>query len=81
MKRKSAEHPCNCIGLHQRKDLTMYEGGFLGLIILALDIWAIVKLLDSSASSGAKVLWILLILFLPVLGLIIWLVAGPRGGR
>lgn len=59
----------------------MYEGGFLGLIILALDIWAIVKLLDSSASSGAKVLWILLILFLPVLGLIIWLVAGPRGGR
>jgi len=59
----------------------MYEGGFLGFIILALDIWAIVKLLDSSASSGSKVLWILLILFLPVLGLIIWLVAGPRGGR
>lgn len=59
----------------------MYEGGFLGFIILALDIWAIVKLLDSSASSGSKVLWILLILFLPVLGLIIWLVAGPRGSR
>ena len=59
----------------------MYEGGFLGFIILALDIWAIVKLLDSSASSGSKVLWILLILFLPVLGLIIWLVAGPRGRR
>lgn len=56
----------------------MFEG-ILGLIVLALDIWAIVKLLDSSASTEKKVLWILLILFLPVVGLIIWLVAGPRG--
>jgi hypothetical protein len=31
------------------------------------------------ASTGAKVLWILLILLLPVLGLIIWAIAGPRG--
>lgn len=30
---------------------------------------------------GAKVIWILLILLLPVVGLIIWLIAGPRGGR
>ena len=26
-----------------------------------------------------KVLWILLIVLLPVLGLIIWAIAGPRG--
>jgi len=60
-------------------DLTMLEGGILGIIILALDIWAIIKILASPASTGAKVLWILLILLLPVVGLIIWLVAGPRG--
>jgi hypothetical protein len=52
--------------------------GLLGLIILALDIWAIVSVVGSSTSTGGKVLWILLILLLPILGLIIWLVAGPR---
>lgn len=51
----------------------------IGLIILALDIWAIVNVFKSGASTGAKVLWILLILLLPVLGLIIWAIAGPRG--
>ena len=53
--------------------------GLLGLIILALDIWAIVNIVGSAASTGAKVLWILLVLILPVIGLIIWLFAGPRG--
>ena len=49
-----------------------------GLIVLILDIWAIVNIVGSSASTGAKVLWVLLIIFLPLLGFIIWLVAGPR---
>lgn len=53
--------------------------GLVGLIILALDIWAIINVLKSSVGVGAKVLWILLILLLPVLGLIIWAIAGPRG--
>ncbi len=53
--------------------------GLVGLIILALDIWAILKIIGSSASTGAKVVWILLILFLPLLGLIIWYFAGPKG--
>ena len=51
----------------------------IGLIILALDIWAIINVFKSGASTGAKVLWILLILLLPVLGLLIWAIAGPRG--
>lgn len=53
--------------------------GLIGLIILALDIWAIINVLKSGAQTGAKVLWVLLILLLPVLGLIIWAIAGPRG--
>lgn len=53
--------------------------GLIGLIILALDIWAIINVFKSGASTGTKVLWILLILLLPVLGLIIWAIAGPRG--
>lgn len=51
----------------------------IGLIILIADIWAIVSTINSSASTGAKVGWSLLILFLPVIGLLIWLFAGPRG--
>lgn len=53
--------------------------GLIGLAILALDIWAILHIVRSSAEVGIKVLWVLLILFLPVLGLIIWALAGPRG--
>lgn len=56
-------------------------GGLLGLIILIADVWAIVKTVGSSASTGAKVFWIVLILILPVLGLIIWLFAGPRPAK
>ncbi len=53
-------------------------GGILGLVILALDIWAILRVVQSAASTGAKVVWILVILILPVIGFIIWLVAGPK---
>jgi hypothetical protein len=52
--------------------------GFGGLIILALDIWAIVSIVGSNATTGRKVLWTLLVVILPVLGFLIWLIAGPR---
>lgn len=55
--------------------------GLGGLIILALDIWAIVSIIGSGASTGKKVLWTLLVLILPVLGFIIWLIAGPRSSK
>jgi succinate dehydrogenase/fumarate reductase cytochrome b subunit len=58
--------------------INVQVSGFLGLIILILDVWAIVKTLSSTASTGTKVLWIVIILLLPVLGLIIWAIAGPR---
>ena len=54
-------------------------GGIFGLLILAADIWAIINVFQSSSSTGAKVIWTLIILVLPVVGLIIWLIAGPRG--
>ena len=54
-------------------------GGLFGLLVLIADVWAIVNVTQSSASTGAKVAWIVLILLLPLLGLLIWLVAGPRG--
>jgi hypothetical protein len=53
--------------------------GLLGLLLLIADVWAIVSIVQSPAGTGAKVGWIVLILLLPVLGLLIWLLAGPRG--
>jgi len=49
----------------------------IGLIILVLDIWAIVQLFKSRASSLEKLLWTILIIVLPVVGLIIWYFIGP----
>jgi hypothetical protein len=51
----------------------------VGLIILVLSIWAIINIVKSNTEVGKKVLWVLLILFLPVIGLIIWALLGPRG--
>ncbi|AGA86452.1 hypothetical protein PSCT_03946 [Pseudomonas sp. SCT] len=56
-------------------------GGIFGLLILILDIWAIISIVRSDSTSGKKVLWVLLIVLLPVLGLIIWGIMGPRGNR
>lgn len=52
--------------------------GVLGLLLLIADIWAIVNVLQSGASTGKKVIWIVVILLLPLLGLVIWFFAGPR---
>ena len=59
----------------------MEFAGIGGFIVLILDIWAIVSILSSGASTGSKVLWTLHVLILPVLGFIIWLIAGPRSSR
>lgn len=53
-------------------------GGLLGLIILILDIYAIIKTIESNASTGSKVLWTVIIVLLPILGLILWFLLGPK---
>lgn len=53
--------------------------GILGLILLITVIYAIVKTVQSSADTGAKVLWILLVLILPFIGVILWFLFGPKG--
>ena len=53
-------------------------GGLFGLIILIADIWAILKIVGSGASTANKAIWIVVILVLPLLGLILWLLLGPK---
>lgn len=56
----------------------LHLNGIGGLLILALDLWAIISIIGSNRSTGNKVLWTLLVVVLPVLGFVIWLLVGPR---
>lgn len=51
--------------------------GIGGLILLIADIYAIVMILQSSAKGIEKLIWFLVVFFLPLIGLIIWYIAGP----
>jgi hypothetical protein len=51
--------------------------GIGGLIILIADIYAIVMILQSSAENIEKLVWSLVVFFLPLIGLIVWYFAGP----
>ena len=55
--------------------------GLLGLLILAGDVWAIINIFQSSATNGKKLIWTLVVLLLPLLGLILWFFLGPRGSK
>ncbi|MEE4015056.1 PLD nuclease N-terminal domain-containing protein [Roseibium sp. FZY0029] len=54
------------------------EYGIVGLLILIVDVYAIIQVLGSGSSTGAKLLWVLGILIFPVVGFIVWLLAGPK---
>ena len=55
--------------------------GFFGIIILVLDIWAIINVFGSTASTGGKVVWTVAIILLPIIGFIAWLIFGPRSAK
>ena len=55
--------------------------GLFGFLLLVVDIWAIISVVNSRAGTGAKVIWVLLILFLPFLGFVAWFLFGPKAGR
>jgi succinate dehydrogenase/fumarate reductase cytochrome b subunit len=55
--------------------------GLWGLAILVGDVWAIINIFQSSASNEKKLLWTIVVLLLPLLGLVLWYFLGPRGSR
>ena len=52
--------------------------GILGVLILVGDVWAIINILQSSASNEKKLIWTVAVVLLPLLGLILWYFLGPR---
>ncbi|MGB0212706.1 PLDc N-terminal domain-containing protein [Algiphilus sp.] len=52
--------------------------GVLGILLLVAVIWAILRIVGSRAGPLSKAIWIVLIIVLPVIGLLIWLIFGPK---
>jgi hypothetical protein len=48
-------------------------------LILLVDLWAIVSVFRSQKTVGTKAAWAIGLILFPVLGLIVWGLAGPRG--
>lgn len=57
-------------------DITIPTTSLIGLVILILDIVAIVSVVAGRGSLGRKLLWTLLILVLPVLGMLLYFLIG-----
>ena len=49
-----------------------------GVLILIGDVWAILNILQSTASNEKKLIWTVVVVLLPLLGLILWFFLGPR---
>ena len=52
--------------------------GLVALIVLILDIIALADILKSSADTASKILWIILILILPVIGMVLYFLIGKK---
>jgi succinate dehydrogenase/fumarate reductase cytochrome b subunit len=59
----------------------MQYQGLFGLIVLIADVWAIINIFQSPASTDRKVLWTVIVVILPIAGFIGWYFFGPRTNR
>ncbi len=51
------------------------------LLFLGVWIWALIQTIRCDESDGTKIAWVLVLIFVPIVGLIIWLFAGPRAKK
>ena len=52
--------------------------GILGVVIFVLDIIAILDIFKSQKTSGKKILWTLVVLIVPLIGMIAYFVVGKK---
>ena len=51
--------------------------GFWGLVHLVLVVYAAIQIIGSSADNVKKIIWFLIVLVFPLVGLIVWFFIGP----
>ena len=52
--------------------------GIIGIICLIAWIIGIIQILQSNMDSTKKLIWILIVLFLPLIGTILWFIIGKK---
>jgi len=52
--------------------------GCASLLVLALDVYSIIQIAESGRSTVRKVIWILIVVFFPLGGALLWLLFGKR---
>ena len=63
--------------------MPMSETGLWGVVLLVAliilsDLWAVMRVRSSHTSASNKTMWIIGIVAVPILGVLAWVVAGPR---
>lgn len=53
----------------------------LALVVLVADVLAIVQVWQSRIEAGRKIIWSLVIVLLPVVGLVMWFMAAGRHAK
>ena len=54
----------------------------ISLVVFVVDVYVILQILQSNEAAKNKVVWILVVLLLPVLGVVIWFfMNGPGAGN
>lgn len=54
------------------------EYGLIGALVFIAGIYAIYHIVSSNETAVKKVLWVLGVVLFPIVGFIVWLIAGPR---
>jgi hypothetical protein len=50
----------------------------LAAVLLLIELWAINRVRKSQGKASTKGVWMVVIVFVPLFGLILWALAGPK---
>lgn len=50
----------------------------LATLLVLAELWAINCVLRSASRAETKMLWVVVIVFVPLLGMILWAITGPK---
>lgn len=50
----------------------------LAAVLLLIELWAINRVRKAEGKSSNRLVWMVVIVFVPLFGLIAWAVAGPK---
>ena len=50
----------------------------VAIAVILLEVWAIWHIIGSDRRAERKMLWIVFVVYAPVIGLLVWALRGPR---